>query len=71
MSLASSSSGITATTRTIALGSLNRGWSARQTSCTAPSSSHVAAMIGSKYYKQGVRVSQQCPVPFARPLYAL
>lgn len=35
---------------TIALGSRRRGDRALQTSCTAPSSDHVAAMIGSMYY---------------------
>lgn len=37
--------------RTIAFGSRKRGASALQTSCTAPSSDHVAAIMGSMYCK--------------------
>lgn len=39
---------------TIAFGSRSLGDRALQTSCTAPSSDHVAAMIGSKYYSHDV-----------------
>lgn len=44
---------INALRTTTALGSRKRGMSALQTSCTAPSSDHVAARMGSRYFAFG------------------
>ena len=45
---------------TIEFGSLKRGARALQTSWMAPSSDHVAAMIGSRYCPEGIEVEGPC-----------